>query len=90
MSQNKKFEPPLSITIPVPFDEPRRHGIYSSKHPDSTIAYARLNKFESELIHQVCLDLDIKLGTFIKFCAVRVAQELDRQKNDYLQSNKPR
>ena len=87
---DKKFEPPLSITIPVPFDEPRRHGIYSSKHPDSTIAYARLNKFESELINQVCLDLGIKLGTFMKFCAVRVAIELDRQKNDYQQSNKPR
>jgi hypothetical protein len=87
---DKKFEPPLSITIPVPFDEPRRHGIYSSKHPDSTIAYARLNKFESELINQICQDLNLKLGTFMKFCAVRVAQELDRQKNDYQQSNKPR
>lgn len=87
---DKKFEPPLSITIPVPFDEPRRHGIYSSKHPDSTIAYARLNKFESELINQVCQDLGIKLGTFMKFCAVRVATELDRQKNDYQQSSKPR
>ena len=87
---DKKFEPPLSITIPVPFEEPRRHGIYSSKHPDSTIAYARLNKFESELSNTICQDLGIKLGTFMKFCAVRVATELDRQKNDYQQSSKPR
>lgn len=88
MSQDNKFEHPLSITIPVPFDEPRRHGIYSSKHPDSTIAYARLNKFESEAIERVCKDLDIKLGTFMKFCAVRVAHELERLKDDYLKSSK--
>ena len=84
------YQNPLSITIPVPYEEPRHKGIYSTKHPEATIAYARLSKFEAELINQVCKDLEIKLGTFMRFCAVRVAQELDKAKNDYLQSDKSR
>ena len=81
------YQNPLSVTIAVPYEEPRHHGIYSTKHPEATIAYARLSKFEGELINQVCKDLDIKLGTFMRFCAVRVAQELDKAKNDYLKSS---
>lgn len=85
-----EYQYPLFIKIPVPYEEPRHRGIYSTKHPEASIVYARINKFETELINQICSDLSIKPGTFLRFCAVRVAQELDKAKNDYLESNKSR
>ena len=85
-----EYQHPLSIRIPVPYEEPRHTGIHSTKHPDSSIAYARLNRFETILIDQVCKDLGMKTGTFLRFCAVHVAQELEKAKNDYLKSHQPR
>lgn len=82
------YEHPLTVTIPIPEEEPRQQGIYSTKHPEAAILYARVNRFENILIDNACKDLNIKPGTFVRFCIVHVAQELDRLKNDYLKSHK--
>ena len=86
----ENYQHPLSVTIAVPYEEPRHHGIHSTKHPEATTAYARLSRFETILIDQVCKDLGLKTGTFLRFCAVHVAQELEKAKDDYLKSLKPR
>lgn len=87
---DSNYQHPLTIEIPVPFDEPKRHGIYSTITKDSVIIYCRLNKFDNELIERVSKQLELKPATFFRFCAVRTAQKLDELQHAYLQSLKPR
>lgn len=42
----------------------------------------RLRSDEFELIERICNKLDTKLSTFIKYCAIEVAKEIDKESNN--------
>ena len=84
------YEHPLTVTIRIPEEEPRQSGIYSTKHPEASIAFCRFNKFETILVETICKDLNIKQGTFLRRCAIHVAEELEKLKNAYTQSTESR
>lgn len=79
----------LSITIPVPFEEPRHQGIYAATKESGTI-YFRVNEFDNILINKIAKDLELKVGTFARFCVLRSAQKLEEHQNAYLESLKSR
>lgn len=84
------YEHPLQVTITLPSEEPRREGLYSTKHPDSGMVYCRLNRFDNILLEKISNELGIKIGTFVRQCAVKVAHELERLQNENQQPHKPR
>ena len=80
----------LSITLPVPYEEPRHQGIYANTAPGSSMLCFRVNNFDNILIEKVCKDLEIKTGTFARFCTVRAARFLEEHQNAYLNTLKER
>lgn len=83
-----KFNQLISITIPVPYDEPRRQGIYANTTAESGMIYFRTNQFDKVLLDTVCKELELRQGTFARFCTMRVAQALEDHQNAYLKSLK--
>ena len=82
------FRDILTVTIPIPYDEPRHQGIYSNTTSESKIVYCRINQFDNLLIEKICKSLNLKPATFFRFCAIRAAQELERHQDAYLASSK--
>lgn len=89
-SKQTDYEHPLDIRIAVPSDEPRQEGIYSTKHPEASMIFCRINRFDTILIDRLAQELGIKPGTFVKQCALKVAHELERLQNENQQPHKPR
>lgn len=87
---NPDYEHPLQVTITIPSDEPRQEGIYSTKHPEASMIYCRINRFDTILIDRIAQELGIKPGTFVKMCALKVAHRLEELQNAHLKLNKPR
>lgn len=84
------YEHPLEIRITTPSDEPRQSGVYSVKHPEASIQYFRINRFDTILLDRLCEELGIKPSTFCKQCVIKVMHELERLQNENKQPSKSR
>ena len=80
------FRSLLEIKIAVPYDEPRHTGIYANTAPGSAMLSFRVNPFDNLLIEKASKELEIKTGTFSRFCVVRAARFLEEHKDAYLKS----
>ena len=82
------YEPPLTVTIPVPCDVPRARGIHSTGQFGDNM-YVRITPEERELIAEEARLLGIvnakgegKIAPFVRWAAVYTANALRKERGD--------
>lgn len=69
----------LTVTIPLPNYIPRARGIYGTASKMAGNIRVRVSEMDAELIDEVIEPLGMKRSSFIRFCAVKVAEELKKR-----------
>jgi hypothetical protein len=73
------YEPPLMITIPVPMTLPTSRGANATGKRGGNLRIRCTNK-EYDFIQEEASKLGITLAMFCRWCATRVATELEQHR----------
>lgn len=80
------YQPPLSLTIPIPHQRERAYGVNSTTYDGARRFYVRLNPAETKAIEEAAALLDIPVATFMQSLSVAAAEAVKGHYNAYLKS----
>lgn len=80
------YQPPLSLTIPIPHQRERSYGVHSTTYEGARRFYVRLNPSETKSIEEAAALLDIPVATFMQSLSVAAADQVKEHYNAYLKS----
>lgn len=69
------------VTIPVPCDPPRARGIHATTQDTFGVAIqTKCHRDERTLIDEACKHVRVTRSAFMRWCAVRVAEEICKRR----------